>query len=391
MAILDEYAGNPEQFPVLRRWNYLNHAGVAPWCRPVADAMRLCIDAFESNSYLGKVSYGEALRLKQSLGRFIGADVRELAILKNTAEAISTVALGLDWLPGDRVVTAAVEYPANVYPWMEAQRRFGIELELIPERDRHDGTRAIDVDELLTAASHPRCRLVALSHVQFGSGQRMPLERIGRWCRENRRLLCVDAIQALGALPLDVRTAHIDFLAAGSHKWMLGPGGASILYIRQELNDRIRPLAIGAYSVVDPDNYGDYRYEFQPDMRRHECGTLPMPAICGWRASVDLLAEVGMAAVTDRIRALTDRLADGLSSRRWRIVSPRRADEWSGIVSFVPTDPSLELEPLARRLRDGRNLELAVREHRLRASPHFYNTFEQIDALLEAVGDGSTK
>lgn len=385
MPLIDEYAADPERFPVLRRWNYLNHAGVSPLCRPVADAMRRCIDSFESDAYLGPVSFGETLKLKQSLGRLIGAEVGELAVLKNTGEAISTVALGLDWSKGDVVVTTGVEYPANVYPWMEAKRRFGIDLAMVPERDRPDGSRAVDVEELLAAAAHPRCRVVAVSHVQFGSGQRLPVERIGRWCRENGRLFCVDAIQSIGAVPVDVRAMQCDFLAAGSQKWMLGPVGAAILYVRHDLIDRVRPLAVGAYSVVDPDNYGDYRYEFQPDMRRHECGTLPLPIIAGWRAAVDMLGEIGIDAVADRLRTLTDRLISGLSAGGWRIASPRGVEEWSGIVSFDREGPAGELESIARRLREKDRIEIVVREGRLRASPHFYNAVEQMDRVVEMV------
>lgn len=386
MALIDEYAGDAERFPVLRRWNYLNHAGVSPLPKPVADAIRRFADEFASNSYLGAVAFGEVLRLKQSLGRLINAQAVEIALMKNVGEAISTVALGLDWRPGDRVVLPAGEYPANFYPWMEAARRFGIELAVIPQRTRADGSRWVDPDELLAAATEPRCRVVAVSHVAFGSGQRLPVERLGQWCRENGRLFCVDAIQSLGALPVDVQAARIDFLAAGSQKWMLGPMGAAMLYVRRDLIDVVRPLAVGAYSVVDPDNYTDYNYTFQPDMRRHECGTPPLPAIIGWRPAVELLLDVGVEAVAARIRGLTDRLTDGLRESGWKVASPRDGEAWSGIVSFArDAQTPADLERAALRLRERDKIELVVRDGRLRASPHFYNTAEQMDAVVEAL------
>lgn len=387
MAHIDEYAGDGERFPVLRRWNYLNHAGVSPLPKPVADAVRRFADDFEANSYLGHLSFGETLQLKQSLGRLINAEVPEIAILKNTGEAISTVALGLDWRPGDRVVLPGVEYPANVYPWMEAARRHGVELTMVPQRPRADGSIAVDVDELLAAAGHERCRVVAVSHVEFCSGQRLPIERVGRWCRENGRLFCLDAIQSMGALPVDVRAANVDFLAAGSQKWMLGPMGAAVLYVRRDLIERVRPLAVGAYSVVDPDDYTNYNYTLQPDMRRHECGTPPLPAIVGWRAAVDLLNEAGIEAIAGRIRRLTDRLVEGLRGAGWVVASPRDGDAWSGIVSFArPGMAQADLEAIAKRLREQHKIELVVRDGRLRASPHFYNTDQQVDSVVAALG-----
>jgi len=385
MPTLDECVGNPAVFPVVSNWNYLNHAGISPLARPVADAIAATIESFAREAYLGGAGFGEVSRLRESMGRLINAEPARIAILKNTAEAISTVAFGINWQRGDRIVTADTEYPANVYPWMEVARRHGVELVMVPERDREDGTRSISADELLESAAHPRCRLVALSHVQFGTGQRMPIERIGRWCRENGRLFCVDAIQSLGALPVDVKAMCIDFLASGSQKWLLGPVGAAVLYIDGGWIERLPPLVVGAYSVVDPDNYDRYDYTLPADCRRHDSGTMPLLAITGLRAAVDLLLDVGIEAIERQIRRVTDHLVNGLRNRGCRVVSPRDADHWSGIVSFLPRGPA-DLNQQAIQLRKRHRIELVVRAGRLRASPHFYNTAEQMDQLVDAIG-----
>jgi selenocysteine lyase/cysteine desulfurase len=386
MHALHQHVGDARRFPVLAHWDYLNHAGVSPLPACVAAALRQYANEFESHGYLGAVSFKEVARIKQILGQLINATPAEIAVMKNVGEAISTVALGLDWKPGDRVVAAAVEYPANIYPWMEAARRHGIELHLVPERSNPDGTRSVPVEQIIEAASHARCRVVALSHVQFASGQRLPLEALGAWCRDNGRLLCVDAIQSVGALPVDVMSMNIDVLCGGGQKWMLGPMGAGMLYIRAELLEQIRPLAIGAYSVRDPDNYGHLDYTFESDMRRHECGTPPFPAVVGWRASAQMLCDVGIDAIAQRIRGLTDRLIRVLPAG-WRTVSPRDDVQWSGIVAIVHEDPSVDLQSVARQLRVRHKIELIVREGRLRASPHFYNTDEQIDRVAAALGE----
>lgn len=370
-------------FPVLNRWNYLNHAGVSPLAKPVADAIRKYVDCFEADAYLGEVSFGVVKSCRDALAKLVNADPMEVSLLKNTGEAISTIALGIDWKPGDRIVTAACEYPANIYPWMEAAKRFDLELIMVPQETRSDGARVVPTEKLLAAADHPQCRMVALSHVQYGSGQRMAIDEIGAWCRERGKFFCVDAIQSLGALPVDVK--NIDFLAAGSQKWMLGPMGAAFLYVRKELCDAVRPLAIGAYSVVDPDNYTDINYTLQPDARKHECGTPTFPTIVGWAAAVEMILTVGIDAIAQRIKLLTDRLIDGLRRKNYTIASPRGENEWSGIVSFTPPGDA-DLAAIARRLRSEHRIEILVRENRLRAAPHFYNTAAQMDQLVDAFG-----
>lgn len=373
--------GNADAFPILRTWDFYNHAGVAPIPHVAGEAMRAFTRQAEETVYLGQRWYKEIDDLRSSAARLMNADRREIAFVKNTSEGIATVANGIDWRPGDRIVTTAVEYPANIYPWMDIARRFGVELVMVPEETSPDGARRVPMQKLFAAADDSRTRLLALSHVEYASGQRHDLAQIGAFCRENGMYFCVDAIQSLGVLPVDVVAMKIDFLSADGHKWLLGPEGAGIFYCRRELLETMRPLIVGWMNVVDAQNYGHYDFTLRPDAGRFECGSYNVVGLHGLKASLELLASLGVPAVGARIKLLTDRLIAGLSAKGFQVVSPRDAGEESGIVSFI--SPRGGHEGIDRTLRKDHHVELAVREGRLRCSPHFYNTEQQIDSLIE--------
>jgi len=252
---------------------------------------------------------------------------------------------------------------------------------MVAEATDAEGRRAVPLDEILARAAEPATRMVTLSHVEFASGQRHDLARIGRFCHEHKKLLCVDAIQTLGVLPVDVRAMHVDFLSADGHKWLMGPEGAGVFFCRRALIEHVRPLMVGWMNVVDAQNYGEYDYTLKPDAGRFECGTYNIPGLLGLKASLEMLAALGADAIGARLKRLGDRLIDGLKSKRYDVVSPRSGEQWSGIVSF--TSPSHNHSELVRRLRIEYKIEIAAREGRLRASPHFYNTEQQIDRLIE--------
>ena len=383
MTTIHSYIGNVDAFPILRRWNFFNHAGVSPLPRVAAEAIATYARQAEESAYLGSGWYAGIEKLRQSAAAMINAGRDEIAFVKNTSEGISIVAQGIDWQWGDKVVSTNVEYPANVYPWMEQVRSRGVKLEQVPEEEDGHGRRFVPVDKILEAAKDPKCRLVALSHVEFASGQRMDLARIGDFCRKNGKLFSVDAIQSLGVLPIDVKAMNIDYLSADGHKWLLGPEGAGIFYCRSELIERTRPVLIGWMNVIDAQKYGDYNYALRSDAGRFECGSHNVPGLLSLKASVDLLTDIGVEAVAGRLKELTDRLILGLMGKGYQIISPRRETEWSGIVSF--TSPKHHHEQIVVGLRKQHNTEIALREGRLRASPHFYNTNEQIDKLIEVL------
>lgn len=384
MPHITDLIGNADAFPALRHWTYFNHAGVSPSPTAVANAMRAFIDTCSAGAYLDGDWWGHLERVRAAAATFIGADAAEVAMVKNTSEGLSTVAFGLDLKPGDRVVTAAVEYPANVYPWVEACRRAGAELVLVPEEADAAGRAVVPLEKLLAAVGHERTRVLTISHVEFGSGQRHDLHALGEACRSRAVFFNVDGIQSLGVVPVDVAAMKVDALSACGHKWMMGPPGAGLFYIRKDWQDRVRPLLIGATSVT---NWQDFAvqsdYQLRPDAGRYESGTSNIPGQFGWGAALSMFNGVGMPAVAERIKRLTDRIADGLELKGYTVHSPRSGDAWSGIVAF--TSPKHKNADVAAGLNKDHRVEIAVRQGRLRASPHFYNTEEQVDRFLGAV------
>jgi len=273
----------------------------------------------------------------------------------------------------------AVEYPANIYPWMDVASRFGVELVMVSEQTIA-GRQIVPMEELLRETQHPRTRLVALSHVEFASGQRHDIAAIGKICREQGKLFCVDAIQSLGVLPVDVKSMNIDYLSADGHKWLLGPEGAGIFYCRRELIAQTRPLIVGWMNVINQEEYGSYDFTLKSDARKFECGSYTVATLLSLKAAIDLLLQAGIDAIAPRIRTLTDHLITGLQNKGYSIISPRDDNQWSGIVSF--TSPAHDHTEIWQNLRQNHKTEIAVREGRLRCSPHFYNTDEQINRLI---------
>ena len=365
----------------------MNHAGVAPVPQRTADAMiQFAREAAES-AYMEGHWYKQIEELRTLAAGLINVTREEIALVKNTSEGLGIVAGGVNWKEGDRIVTSAVEYPSNAYPWIDLSRRLGVELICVPERVRGDGARIIDLAELLAAADTPRTRMVTLSHVEFGSGFRNDLMAIGRFCRQRGILFCVDAIQSLGVLPLDAQAMNIDFLSADGHKWLLGPEGAGIFYCRRELIEHTHPPLIGWMNVVGALDYDHIDFHLRADAGRFECGSWNVPGFLGLKASIELLQEEGLEAVTQRVKILTDQLVSGLRGKGYAVVSARDGESWSGIVSAVP--PAGDPAAIAASLRKQR-VEIAVRGGRLRFSPHFYNTEAQVDRVLSLLPPGKS-
>jgi selenocysteine lyase/cysteine desulfurase len=383
MPDLNHYVGNADAFPILRKWDFFNHAGVCPLPAVVSDALGTYARQAESDSYLTGTWYKDIEALRVLSGGLLNCHRDEIAFIKNTGEGLSIVANGIDFRPGDRIVTTAVEYPANIYPWMEQARRRGCELVMVPEETDAGGRRVVPVDRILQEAAHPRTKLVTLSHVEFASGQRLDIAPVGKLCREQGKLFCVDAIQTLGILPVDVQAMHIDFLAADGHKWLLGPEGAGIFYIRRELIESTRPLTIGWMNVINAQDYGNYDYTLKPDAGRYECGTYNVPGLLALKAAVQLLTDVGIDAVSQRLYDLTSHFAARVAEKGYQVVSPREHEQWSGSVAF--TTNLHDQNKLFINLRKQHHIEIALRENRLRCSPHFYNTHQQLDRLVDAL------
>jgi cysteine desulfurase/selenocysteine lyase len=379
----DMHKDYSDTFAILRKMVFLNHAGVAPISGPAATALRTFADQAESIAYVDAGWYKRAGEVKRAAAKLMNADShREIAFIPNTSSGLSLVANGLDFEPGDNVVITNVEYPANRYPW-ENLKRLGVEL--IEVRQGADGRiNAQDVCDAVT----DRTRVVSLSHVQFASGHRIDLKQVSDMVHMAGGYLCVDAIQSLGVLPVDVDAMGIDFLSADGHKWLLGPEGAGVFYCREDLCEMLHPSVVGWMNMVDADNYGDYHFEFQPDARRFEPGSWNLPGIHSLGASIDLLMDVGIENVWQRVDALTSRFCEGATDKDYEIFSPRTdPDERSGIVIFSAPERLGGAESHRKVIHDleQKGIVIALREGRLRVSPHFYNTLEQIDRVIEAL------
>ena len=375
MAI--DYAAYRELFPITKEWAYLEHAATSPLSTPVVQAMQRVIALGYEQGWQGEdelVKEMEEIRARAA--QLIGATPAEVCFTNNTSEGLNIVANGLDWRAGDNIVGAETEFPANVYPWKNLAR-YGVELRLAPARDNR-----ILVEDI-AALMDKRTRLVALSYVEFGTGFRNDLTAIGKLCRERGALLCVDSIQGLGALPLDVRQSHIDFLANGGHKWLMGIEGTGIFYCRRDLITQLKPTPIGWRSVENCDDYYSYDNPLKEDASRWETGCSNWLGRNGLGAAMKMLLEVGIANIEQRIMALTDYLIARLQERGYRITSPIASwAERSGILCF--NHPDYPADGLAKRLADAK-VAISLRRDVIRVAPHFYNNEEDLDRLLGAI------
>jgi cysteine desulfurase/selenocysteine lyase len=370
------------EFPVRKNFIYLNHAALAPLPRRVADAMLAHVEnardrgAADWRSWFGMI---EATRAK--VAGFIGASAAEIAFLPNTSWGVNLVALGFPWKDGDNVVTDDMEFPSNAHPWRALAER-GVECRAAKSR----GGR-ITVDDI-AALIDARTRVVAVSWVAFHTGFVFPLAVIGKFCRERGILFVVDAIQGLGALPMDVGAANVDVLCADSHKWLYGSEGCAVFYVAESARDRVPARAKGWWNLKTESEFLAYRdAKFYTSARRYEPGTLPTGNIAGLAAAVDLLNAISRDAVLVRILELVEMLRGGLEARGWTIKSP--APLSSGILAAAP--PSGDAHSWAKAL-EKRGVLVAPREGHVRFSPHAGNDAGEIEralVVIDAVGSVS--
>jgi selenocysteine lyase/cysteine desulfurase len=356
---------------------YLNHAAVAPWPRRTADAVaRFAAE----NAREGARHYPRWLaveqRLRERLARLIGGAPADVALLKNTSEAISVVAFGFPWQAGDNVVLAAEEFPSNRIPW-QALSRLGVECRLA----RLSG--AADPEQALLDLCDRRTRVLAVSSVQYGTGLRMDLERLGAACRARGVALCVDAIQSLGALPFDVDAVQADFVMADGHKWMLGPEGLALLWVRPKWRERLALYQYGWHMTRQAGDFDAADWQPAPDARRFECGSPNLLGAHGLEASLSLLEEVGSAGVAAAVLERSGYLMDRLAARgELELLSDARPGRRSGIVTF--RHRGMDSATLHRRLSEA-GVVCAPRGGGVRLSPHFYTPLEQLDVALAAI------
>lgn len=364
------------EFPLTDELIYLNHAAVAPWPKRTGDAV---IKFAEQNTRFGSHFYLDWLNkeaeLHTQLQTLLNApSADDIALVKNTSEALSFVAYGLTWQPGDNIVSSNEEFPSNRLPW-ESLADQGVEFR---QADLHGADAPEDA---LFALVDGNTRLLTISSIQFASGLRIDLERIGEFCKRRGILFCIDAIQSLGAVQFDVQAYQADFVMADGHKWMFGPEGLGVFYTTPEARNKLKLTQYGWHMMKDIHNYENQPWEAHPSARRFECGSPNMLGIHAYSASLSLLLETGMAAIEAHVLEKSGYLTDAIDKNgQLVLLSAKQNRLKSGIVVFKHRTVANEV--LYQHLQKN-GVVCALRGGGIRFSPHFYNTFEELDRALK--------
>ena len=364
-----------EQFPIARRYAYLDHAAIAPMAVPVQRAIADYMERQQNEPFEEKGWAALRADVRSRIAELLGTTPEHITFTRNTTAGLSLVAAGLSFRPGENVVCVQGEFPANVYPWMGLKRK-GVELRFYEPTDGR-----IDVGGLLKMCDS-RTRVVAISWVQFANGFRSDLVSLGSELRSRETFLVVDAMQAVGHLATDLGRLPVDLLAAAAPKWMLGPLGIGFAYVSERLFPRLWPPSIGVESVVQDHEYFRYELCLKPDARRFEDSGPNLAGLSGLNAAVDLLLQAGPAQIEARVLQLADSLREDLRRRGHRLLLEPAPRERSGIVSF--RHRSEPAATVAARLREA-GVITSLRGDFVRASPHFYNNEDDLGRLLEAL------
>lgn len=362
------------EFPLHEHISYLNHAAVSPWPKRA----QLAVSKFaEENTTFGASHYLEWIKIEEALRKrlsnLIGAtSPSDIALSKSTSEALSIIAYGLEWFPGDEIIISNQEFPSNRIVW-ESLANKGVNLKIA---DISKG----DAVEAIAKEITPQTKLVSISSVQYASGLKIDIDRLGKVCRESNILYCIDAIQSLGALPFNVEHNHADFVVADGHKWMMGPEGLALLYVKPDVRDKISLSQYGWHMVKHRGDYTRSTWEVAPDATRFECGSPNMLGIHALNASLSLIEEIGIDKIEQQLQSNISYLIEQLSSLpNVEILSPTSKAERGGIVTFKVAD--INSETLYSQLMQAKVI-CACRGGGVRFSPHFYTPKSVIDNAI---------
>ncbi|HIA20159.1 MAG TPA: aminotransferase class V-fold PLP-dependent enzyme [Planctomycetes bacterium] len=374
-----------QQMPAASRVAYFDHAAVSPISGPAQEAIgRWATQAAEQGGLVWAQWAQRVEQVRERAAQLIGADSREIAFVANTTTGINLIAEGLSWESGDNVVTLANEFPSNLYPWMNLQSR-GVETRRVPVDDV-----AVDLNRIMEACDE-QTRLISVSWVSYLSGWRLDVAALVQAAHDRGILVFLDAIQGLGVFPLNVAQTEVDFMAADGHKWMLGPEGAGLLYIRQDRLEQLRPLGVGWHSVTHAHDFSRIELDWKDAAARYEGGSQNMAGVIGLGASLDMLASYGLGCndspLAPRVLEIAELASERLESLGAKVVSCREAAHRSGIVSFDLPGRDLAAE---RRRCAAQGVILSCRGGLLRISPHAYVNEEDVERLLEVLSVKAT-
>ncbi len=371
-------------FPITRHCVYLNHAANGPLPGPVARTLYTYID---DASNFGNVNFARWSEHERGAHRRMANMIRvrpdQIAMTASTGDGLMMIAGGLHWQPGDVIISAECEFPSNIYPWLNLREQ-GVQVHLVKMRENR-----VAVEDVLSSITK-QTRLVSLSLVEFSTGYRNDIATIARHCHEHNIICGIDAMQALGALDIDAQVLGVDYLAAASHKWLLSPQTTGILYLADDLLAQLHPARRGWFSVETPFDFFNYEQPLKAGAARFEHSSSNRLPIIGLDAALGIFECIdgGMPAVEERILGLTSYAIAGLERLGYPVVSPQGDGERSGIVcsKLHPERQDISSQQLVDELAS-RKIHVAARGDVVRISPHFYNTLEEIDVLLNALED----
>lgn len=381
---VDVQALREREFPHVGRAPYLNAASMGP----LPERARRALDAWNLrrsriHEMRGADFEPSLARARAAAARLVNATPGEIALMPNTSHGLNLAAQSLPLEPGQRIVVSDLEFPANVYPWVQIAREGRARVDVV----RGDALGRPDPDRLMEELDRGDVGIFALSAVQFATGWLADLAAFGRFCRERGIWFVVDAIQALGSIPVDVRAAEIDILATGAHKWLCAPFGTGFAYLRRELVERMEPRTVGWTAMEASADFADccaYRWELVDDARRFEVATQPFQDFAAFAESVELLLEVGPENIRDHVLALLDPLAAWLADREGAtVVSDPGPARRSGIFAFRFGDTEKAYAALHRA-----GIQCVLREGSIRVSPHLYNTADDVAAVIDVLERG---
>ena len=373
----NDFSKYRNEIPVCRKHCYLDNAGIAPLSTRIKKAIDVYLEDQISHGAFSLLKWHKQIEdVRRICASLINADMDEVAFVRSTSHGISLVAHGLAWKEGDSVILPENEFPSNLFPWIELKKK-GVDVKTIRTKEAR-----IDEQDIRNLIDN-RTKVLAISAVQFNDGFKIDLSKIGEICAERNIFLCVDAIQALGVIPIDVKEMNIDFLSADAHKWLMGPEGIGIFYCKKSLAEQLQPALIGWKSVKNAFNFEKPEYLLKTNAGRFEEGSMNHIGIIGLGEALRLLEEIGIKRIEQHVLGLGSLIMENALRRGFNVITPRKESERAGITTFNGVFDPMKV----RSALYDREIMVNVRAGGLRVSPHFYNNEEDVAMLFKAMDE----